>query len=36
MATIVVRGGAILNGDVVVSGSKNAALPLLFATLLTP
>jgi hypothetical protein len=25
--TIVIRGGAILNGEVVVSGSKNAALP---------
>lgn len=36
MATIVVRGGAILNGEVTVSGSKNAALPLLFSTLLTP
>ena len=36
MDTIVIRGGAILNGEVVVSGSKNAALPLLFATLLTP
>jgi len=33
--TIVIRGGAILNGDVAVSGSKNAALPLCFATLLT-
>lgn len=35
MDTIVIRGGAILNGEVVVSGSKNAALPLLFSTLLT-
>ena len=35
MDTIVVRGGAVLNGEVVVSGSKNAALPLLFSTLLT-
>jgi UDP-N-acetylglucosamine 1-carboxyvinyltransferase len=35
MATIVIRGGGILNGEVVVSGSKNAALPLLFSTLLT-
>jgi UDP-N-acetylglucosamine 1-carboxyvinyltransferase len=32
---IVIKGGAILDGEVVVSGSKNAALPLLFATLLT-
>ena len=35
MQTIVIRGGAVLNGEVVVSGSKNAALPLLFSTLLT-
>ena len=35
MDSIVIKGGAILNGEVVVSGSKNAALPLLFATLLT-
>src|SRR5213076_2161531 len=35
MDTIVIRGGAALEGEVVVSGSKNAALPLLFATLLT-
>jgi UDP-N-acetylglucosamine 1-carboxyvinyltransferase len=33
--SIVIRGGAILNGEVTVSGSKNAALPLLFSTLLT-
>ncbi|MFN8544778.1 MAG: UDP-N-acetylglucosamine 1-carboxyvinyltransferase [Candidatus Binatia bacterium] len=36
MDTIVIRGGNVLEGEVVVSGSKNAALPLLFATLLTP
>lgn len=35
METIVVRGGAPLRGDIAVSGAKNAALPLLFATLLT-
>src|SRR6476659_1046834 len=35
MYSIVIRGGAILGGEVVVSGSKNAALPLLFSTLLT-
>jgi UDP-N-acetylglucosamine 1-carboxyvinyltransferase len=33
---IVIRGGAVLEGEVVVGGSKNAALPLLFASLLTP
>jgi len=33
--TIVIRGGAVLGGEVTVSGSKNAALPLLFSTLLT-
>jgi UDP-N-acetylglucosamine 1-carboxyvinyltransferase len=32
---IVVRGGRPLAGEVQVSGSKNAALPLLFASLLT-
>ena len=36
MDTIVIRGGAVLGGEVIVSGSKNAALPLLFSTLLTP
>jgi len=36
MDTIVIRGGAALGGEVTVSGSKNAALPLLFSTLLTP
>ncbi len=35
METIVIRGGAQLGGEVIVSGSKNAALPLLFSTLLT-
>jgi UDP-N-acetylglucosamine 1-carboxyvinyltransferase len=33
---IVIRGGNVLDGEVLVSGAKNAALPLLFATLLTP
>jgi UDP-N-acetylglucosamine 1-carboxyvinyltransferase len=32
---IVVRGGRRLSGEVAVSGSKNSALPLLFASLLT-
>jgi UDP-N-acetylglucosamine 1-carboxyvinyltransferase len=32
---IVVRGGCRLRGDVVVSGSKNAALPVLLSSLLT-
>jgi UDP-N-acetylglucosamine 1-carboxyvinyltransferase len=35
MQTIVIRGGRVLDGEVVVSGAKNAALPLLFSTLLT-
>jgi UDP-N-acetylglucosamine 1-carboxyvinyltransferase len=35
MDVIVIRGGTALNGEVVVSGAKNAALPLLFSTLLT-
>ncbi len=36
MDKIVVRGGRRLSGEVSVSGSKNSALPLLFASLLTP
>jgi UDP-N-acetylglucosamine 1-carboxyvinyltransferase len=35
MKEIVVDGGRRLAGDVLVSGAKNAALPLLFSTLLT-
>ncbi len=35
MDKIVVRGGRPLRGEVSVSGSKNSALPLLFASLLT-
>ena len=35
MAKITVRGGSSLAGDVTVSGSKNAALPIIFSTLLT-
>ena len=34
MEKIVVRGGIALHGEVQVSGAKNSALPLLFATLL--
>jgi len=36
MDSIVIEGGTVLEGEVEVSGAKNAALPLLFATLLTP
>ncbi len=36
MDKIVIHGGPRLKGEVRVSGAKNAALPLLFATLLTP
>lgn len=36
MEKIVIRGGNRLKGDVQVSGAKNSALPLLFATLLAP
>ncbi|MBL8992573.1 MAG: UDP-N-acetylglucosamine 1-carboxyvinyltransferase, partial [Spirochaetia bacterium] len=35
MNKYVVEGGKKLQGDVVISGSKNAALPILAATLLT-
>ena len=30
-----IQGGQVLKGDVVIFGAKNAALPILFATLLT-
>jgi UDP-N-acetylglucosamine 1-carboxyvinyltransferase len=36
MDKIVVRGGRRLEGKVQVAGAKNAGLPILFATLLTP
>ena len=35
METILIQGGIPLHGKVTVSGAKNAALPLLFASLLT-
>ncbi|MCS6927173.1 MAG: UDP-N-acetylglucosamine 1-carboxyvinyltransferase [Candidatus Binatia bacterium] len=35
MDKIVVRGGVSLHGEITVSGAKNAALPLVFASLLT-
>ena len=35
MDTILVHGGRRLQGEVAVAGAKNAALPILFATLLT-
>ncbi len=34
MDVIVIKGGKPLNGTVATSGAKNAALPLLFSTLL--
>ena len=36
MDKLVVKGGARLQGRVEISGSKNSALPILAATLLTP
>ena len=36
MDAILIRGGRPLAGEVAVSGAKNAALPILFASLLTP
>ncbi|GAB6083076.1 UDP-N-acetylglucosamine 1-carboxyvinyltransferase [Desulfuromonas carbonis] len=36
MDKIVIHGGQRLKGEVLISGAKNAALPLLFATLLAP
>ncbi len=35
MDRLFIKGGKILNGSVITSGSKNAALPILFSTLLT-
>ena len=35
MKTILIEGNRALHGTVSISGAKNAALPLLFATLLT-
>ena len=35
MGKFIVKGGVALSGEIAVSGSKNAALPILFATLLT-
>jgi UDP-N-acetylglucosamine 1-carboxyvinyltransferase len=34
MQQFLVKGGAVLNGQVTISGAKNAALPILFATVL--
>ncbi len=34
MAKIIVTGGEVLNGEVQISGAKNAVLPILCATLL--
>ncbi len=36
MEKIIIEGGVPLKGEVSISGAKNAALPLLFATLLAP
>ncbi|RLB67249.1 MAG: UDP-N-acetylglucosamine 1-carboxyvinyltransferase [Deltaproteobacteria bacterium] len=36
MDKLIIHGGRRLEGEVAVSGAKNAALPLLFATLLAP
>ena len=35
MEKFIIRGGEPLNGDVAISGMKNSALPILFATILT-
>lgn len=35
MEKIIIKGGNPLNGDVFISGMKNAALPIIFATVLT-
>ena len=35
MDKFLIKGGCTLNGEVTISGAKNAALPILFATLLS-
>ncbi len=35
MQSLIIEGGVALKGDIAVSGSKNAALPILFASILT-
>ena len=35
MEKIVIKGGHELHGDVYIHGMKNAALPIIFATVLT-
>ena len=35
MQQLIIQGGHTLNGEVAISGAKNAALPILFATLLS-
>jgi len=36
MDSLLIKGGVPLNGEVVISGAKNAVLPIMAATLLTP
>src|ERR1041384_5246854 len=36
MASLLIKGGTPLHGEVTVSGAKNAVLPIMAATLLTP
>src|ERR1700720_3899290 len=36
MDSFLIKGGVPLHGDVTISGAKNAVLPILAATLLTP
>ena len=35
MEKIIINGGRELHGDVYINGMKNAALPIIFATILT-
>ena len=36
MDKLLITGGRAINGEIAISGAKNAALPLLCAALLTP
>ena len=36
MDKLIINGGNVLNGDVLISGSKNAVLPIMTATIISP
>ena len=36
MDSLIIKGGIPLNGEVVISGAKNAVLPIMTATIIVP